>query len=1414
MRKYVVLSVCMLCLALVCPCAWGDVPIDEAHFPDEAFREYLSTECDNDGNGTLNDEELASSMAIYVDVSSREISSLKGIEYLTKMVRLWCYKNNLTELDLTQNTELAELLCYSNKLAKLDISNCTKLIELDCNANPLTELDLSKCRLLKKIQCSLTDITALNLSGSSELLEIDCELNFSMRTLNASNCTALKRLWCHSNALVNLDVSGCTALSWLNCGMNNLSELDVTGCTMLQKLNCSFNNLRTIDVSRNVYLKEFERHSNALSSLDISSNPRLVYLDCYRTNLQTLNLSNNPELAYLECGSNSLSALELNNNPELVYLECPYNSITTLDTLSCPKLAVLICDVYVKANINPDVTNRDVDIDSTNFPDPVFREYVSRFDRNEDGKLSSTEVSNVTDINCNNMGISSLKGIENFVILDSLHCKGNNIEELDLSHCPLLYYLDCESNKLIKLDLSSNAMLWIVYCQQNSIGSLELSDHTLLESIHCYDNKLTELDVSNCLLLDFLACENNELAELIIANCPALEILLCENNKLTTLDFSDSLRLEKLYCWENNIARLDVSNTALHDIGCLRNPLTELIARNCRNLKELWCYDTGMVTLDISNCTALEDLSVYKNNLANLNVSGNTALKTLNCWDNKLSALDVRNCTNLLGLFCSGNQLTDIDTSANTQLTELSCARNNIRTLNLSHNTALTSLYCYDNQLRNINLSSNTKLESLACSDNQIIDLDLSANTALVSLDCSANYLNELDLTPNKELEIFTCRYTTLRSLNVKGLAKLAELNVERGSLTMLNLTGNPALKSTSLSGSRYEGLYLTHTENTDYPYQTDMRLYVGDNLAKASNVLAFDRTGGAVSAKFDLSEGVVRFAAMPVRMTYDYDTGLADSPAMSVTVSIPTRSFIYLPKVQPSVYGVDESVHEPNVSKQTDSTTGKTTVTVTYAAHYVGHASLYDVHNESDDVYEYVYDYADEEPDEPETPIVPIVPESPDNPASHDVTVSPDVPAAPSSGSGGGGCDSGFEILSACVLAFLPLRKRRAVFALVILGLTAGTMAGAEVRQSDYTLPIQLEDYMPAGTWTTDFALTPEIVNTVAAIRGISADKVRNYSDIAAGTWEVEPSDLYNLARNGEYGGVTLPLTRSGTSDDFYVILCTFSNDVKPGELLSVQGFEVSADTRQSVYSREHSYAAASWVTLDDTFTRIEAVPENRRVYLAVSFRPEYVNTGILTVIRGAYVEEDNPLARLDPDIAQRIADDLGISLDKLQYVSRAYLGDPREPTPAMLDYVKSNDREIVLNLPTVSIDAGYEGVYFNYRLPDDVWEEVKGKDFSEYTIYALNDSEISASGQRVRSSSILGGFVSLWELNGGKMDSFTVQDFLIAGLLQASRPFSFYLAKMLIMLLLGGCSTGINPLFVNAVILALIVLKFPRKH
>ena len=50
---------------------------------------------------------------------------------------------------------------------------------------------------------------------------------------------------------------------------------------------------------------------------------------------------------------------------------------------------------------------------------------------------------------------------------------------------------------------------------------------------------------------------------------------------------------------------------------------------------------------------------------------------------------------------------------------------------------------------------------------------------------------------------------------------------------------------------------------------------------------------------------------------------------------------------------------------------------------------------------------------------------------------------------------------------------------------------------------------------------------------------------------------------------------------------------------------------------------------------------------------------------------------------------------------------------------------------------------------------------------------------------------------------------------LLNAGRPLSLYLAKLLIMLLLGGCNTGVTAsVMITAVIAGVIALRFTKKR
>ncbi|RFT36041.1 N-acetylmuramoyl-L-alanine amidase, partial [Bifidobacteriaceae bacterium NR020] len=122
-----------------------------------------------------------------------------------------------------------------------------------------------------------------------------------------------------------------------------------------------------------------------------------------------------------------------------------------------------------------DDANNDVEINSTNFPDNNFRDYVKRrYDADGDDKLSKRELEQVTRIELPRRrgGFSSLKGIEYFKKLKTLICYGNHLTHLDVSHNTELTLLDCGTNQLTSLDLSKNPNLTTLDCNQNRLTSL------------------------------------------------------------------------------------------------------------------------------------------------------------------------------------------------------------------------------------------------------------------------------------------------------------------------------------------------------------------------------------------------------------------------------------------------------------------------------------------------------------------------------------------------------------------------------------------------------------------------------------------------------------------------------------------------------------------------------------------------------------------------------------------------------------------------------------------------------------------------------------------------------------------------------------------------------------------------------
>lgn len=216
-----------------------------------------------------------------------------------------------------------------------------------------------------------------------------------------------------------------------------------------------------------------------------------------------------------------------------------------------------------------------VEINDTNFPDPVFQQYVKdNIDKadttgQKDGNLSQAERDAVTEINIDKKNCTDLTGIAYFANLKKLYCNDNKLKELNLENNKHLKVLDCSYNNLTTLDVSHNVWLDTLECDNNGMEKLNLGGSEL-EGLFCSDNNLTELDVSKNKYLQRLNCINNKLRRLVIGS-PVNRLgmmLYLQRNQLTSLDLHGKGQI-----WNFDVASqsyaIDVNEDGTFDLTSL-----------------------------------------------------------------------------------------------------------------------------------------------------------------------------------------------------------------------------------------------------------------------------------------------------------------------------------------------------------------------------------------------------------------------------------------------------------------------------------------------------------------------------------------------------------------------------------------------------------------------------------------------------------------------------------------------------------------------------------------------------------------------------------------------------------------------------------------------------------------------------
>ena len=671
--------------------------INSENFPDAVFRKYVIDHFDNAETDGYLDPSSEGYVVEGMGVNGLGISNLKGIEFFPNLKNLDCSNNNITHLNLSQNTKLTKINCQNNQLVQLVVTGCTELTSLDCSQNQLPSLEVSNQTKLQTLNCSNNKLTTLNLENNTKLkLVLDCSDNLltSLKMKNCSNLSVLnvfnnkfkgdnigdfitnlpsvtvgELMFCKDfnsstdNAMTlaqaksikkdkgwTVKMPAKTGDTWIDYPGSDAIVINTAnfpdgyfGLYVLLKLDTNKDDY--LDIEERTAVKALNLDGKGISSLQgIELFTNLTKLECNNNNLQTLNVRYNKVLKELHCSQNKLTGLNVANNTNLEVLYCNGNKLTSLTVTNNTKLATL----GIEGN---SIKGTAMDNLISSLPDRTSSTngvlHVFNGENSTDNEMTWAQVDAAAKRGWQAMYWVG-DGWVSYPGSDAIEINETNFPDEKFRAYVAQESIDANQDGFLNpQEIADVKLIDVSYSGISDLTGIGI--FTALTDLDCSGNNLTSLDVSNCKALTYLNCGGNSLTSLDVSQNTALMTLSCGGNSLTSLDVSNCKALTYLYCGGNSLTSLDVSNcTALTELSCGGNSLTSLDVSNCKALTYLYCSDNSLTSLDVSNCTALTELSCSGNSLTSLDVSNNTALTDLYCYGNAIRGAGMTTLVNSL----------------------------------------------------------------------------------------------------------------------------------------------------------------------------------------------------------------------------------------------------------------------------------------------------------------------------------------------------------------------------------------------------------------------------------------------------------------------------------------------------------------------------------------------------------------------------------------------------------------------------------------------------------------------------------------------------------------------------------------------------------------------------------------------
>lgn len=298
------------------------------NIPDENFKTAVLSVADLNGDGEIQVSEAG--VLTHLDLSDESISDMTGIAAFNNLETLDLYNNNISSIDLSQLTALDFVDLSKNELSQLDVSNNVLLEQLWLDHNNLESLDVTQLDLLEELFLDDNGISQLDVSNNLALKRLELENN-NLENIDLSALTDLRRLYINNNNLSQVDFSNNSDLLYLQCNSNNLNNLDVSNSENLSYLAFNDNSVASIDLAQNPELMSLDASLNELNQIDLSHNPDLDNLNLQGNSIEAVDLSANTALRTLYVGNDELSTIDLSNNLDLEVLGFETESMNSID---------------------------------------------------------------------------------------------------------------------------------------------------------------------------------------------------------------------------------------------------------------------------------------------------------------------------------------------------------------------------------------------------------------------------------------------------------------------------------------------------------------------------------------------------------------------------------------------------------------------------------------------------------------------------------------------------------------------------------------------------------------------------------------------------------------------------------------------------------------------------------------------------------------------------------------------------------------------------------------------------------------------------------------------------------------------------------------------------------------------------